>query len=107
VRGLRNIHFGISPGRAVQIGLLPLVVTYALLPPSWASRLDVPCLWTALLGVACPGCGLKSALSCLVRGEFTKGLEINPLAPLVLALLAYLFIESIFKARKESVAWRN
>ena len=106
MRGL-NDSFGISPGRTMPLALLPAALLYALLPPFWARLLDVPCLWTALLGVNCPGCGLKTALSCLVHGDFAKGMGINPLAPLVLALLAYLFIESIFVARKESVAWRN
>lgn len=91
----------------MQLALLPAALLYALLPPVWARLLDVPCLWTALLGVNCPGCGLKTALSCLVHGDFAKGIGINPLAPLVLALLACLFIESIIAARKESAAWRN
>ena len=106
MRGL-NKSWGVSPSRAAQFVLLSAAVLYALLPPSWASRLDVPCLWTSLLRVNCPGCGLKSALSCLVHGEFAKGMAINPLAPLVLALLAYLFIASIMETRKESIAWRN
>ncbi len=94
----------------MQLGLLPLVVVYAMLPPALASRIDIPCLWTALLGVICPGCGLKSALSRLLHGDFAGGVAINALSPLVLALLAYLFIASLFETLTsqhlgERLAW--
>lgn len=96
-----------TPGRAVQLGLLPLAVLYAFLPPALADRIDLPCLWLTLFGAACPGCGLKSAISCLLHGDFARALTINALSPLVLALLAWLFITTITATLKERVAWPN
>ena len=106
MRGLID-KIGVTPVRVVQLGLLPLATLYAFLPPALASRIDLPCLWLTLFGVACPGCGLKSAISCLLHGDFARALAINALSPLVLALLAFLFITTIIETLKERVAWPN
>ena len=94
MRGLSFIRKAL-PGHAVQLGLLPLATLYAALPPALATWIDVPCLWTALLGVICLGCGFKSALARLLHGDLAGGVAINALSPVVLALVVYLFITSL------------
>jgi hypothetical protein len=43
-----------------------------------------PCLFTALFGVHCPGCGSLRALHALAHGDLMAALGFN--APLVIAL---------------------
>ena len=46
-----------------------------------------PCLWHRLFGGACPGCGLTTAFTHLVRLEFRAAIDANPLSPLIALLL--------------------
>jgi hypothetical protein len=43
-----------------------------------------PCLFTAIFGVRCPGCGSLRALHALAHGDLSAALAFN--APLVIAL---------------------
>jgi hypothetical protein len=43
-----------------------------------------PCLFTAIFGVRCPGCGSLRALHALAHGDLAEALAFN--APLVVAL---------------------
>jgi hypothetical protein len=46
-----------------------------------------PCLFHALTGWNCPGCGTTRALRQLLHGNFLAALQYNPLAILVLPVL--------------------
>lgn len=54
------------------LGLRPLWVAGAALAPR--------CVWHAMTGVACPGCGATRALLNLLQGRFVAALAVNPLA---------------------------
>jgi len=45
-----------------------------------------------LLGVACPGCGMTRALCFLARGDWRAAMAFHPLAPLIVAEAALLWI---------------
>lgn len=45
------------------------------------------CLWHRLFGGACPGCGLTTAFTHLVRLEFRAAIDAHPLSPLIALLL--------------------
>ena len=45
-----------------------------------------PCLWHALTGLACPGCGSTRALHQLLHGHLAAAFHLNPLLVLALPL---------------------
>lgn len=56
--------------------------------------LDGPVLCPVRLGsgIPCPGCGLTRAFCFMTHGEFEPALRFNPLAPLLVAYLAALWV---------------
>lgn len=38
---------------------------------------DSVCLWRAIFGVPCPGCGMTRALVALARGDFQAAWQLN------------------------------
>ena len=45
----------------------------------------VLCLFRAVTGVPCPGCGLTRAIARLARGDLAQAVTLHPLAPLLAA----------------------
>lgn len=41
--------------------------------------LDVPCLFTAWLGIPCPGCGMRRALAAAVSLHFDQAFRLHPM----------------------------
>jgi hypothetical protein len=64
------------------------------------------CPIRALLGVACPGCGLTRALLLCLQGDFATSLDLHPLAPALL-LQAIILSTAWFavRARPTQAAW--
>lgn len=72
-----------------RIGLTALAAATALavlyqcvfrrLIPDFVSR--IPCFFTAVLGLYCPGCGGTRALSALLHGHFLKAIWYHPFVP--------------------------
>lgn len=85
-----------SRGRALLYLLLPLPLL--LIPTPWLEAHPLPCLFRALLGVRCPGCGLSRAASCAVHGRFGDAWRYNPLIVVVLPLLAYEWLRLVVGA---------
>jgi hypothetical protein len=75
-----------------------LVLTFAL---GYGMAVDphsgaggIPCLWKALSGWKCPGCGLTRAWAFLVRGQFFAAFQMNCLIFLTVPIfLKYLLFE--------------
>jgi hypothetical protein len=83
----------VEEGRPGKVGRLGSAVTlfavaagflYLYLVEPSTSPFAVPCLFTALAGVHCPGCGSLRALHALALGDLKAALALN--APLVIAL---------------------
>lgn len=70
--------------QAVFVAILPVVVL--LVPSRWVERHHPPCLFSAVFGVRCPGCGMTRAVSCAAHGRLREALRYNPLVVLVLPL---------------------
>jgi hypothetical protein len=69
-------------------GSLAMLFLVSLLPPDGAG---VPvCLFRALSGLPCPGCGLTRALSSLIQGNPAAALDYHPFAFIVLPLFLML-----------------
>ena len=65
-----------------------MLLLVAHLPPDGAG---VPvCLFRALTGLPCPGCGLTRALSSLIQGHPAAAFSYHPFAFIVLPLFAML-----------------
>jgi len=65
------------------------------------SHLAPSCLFTALFGVHCPGCGSLRALHALAHGDLNAALAFN--APLVIALLVAAFRSRVPFRRHQNV----
>jgi hypothetical protein len=82
-------------GTALKASLLPIAITYWLLPPHARAFLDVPCFFTAIFGIHCPGCGMKSAVVDLLNLEWRRALATNSLSPAALLSLAWVSASEI------------
>lgn len=73
--------------RIVWAGILLYAGIGIVLDAFTAYDILPPCLWRRLFGGACPGCGLTTAFTHLVRLEFRAAIEAHPLSPLIALLL--------------------
>ena len=95
------------------VGLAQVGLAYAHLP-GW------PCPFKAAFGIPCPGCGLSTACSLLLRGQWRESLQTHAFAPFFLLGIAVilggcllpdqtrrLFIQKIqtFESRTGFTAW--
>lgn len=60
--------------------------------PPWQYPIYPVCIWSAITGWRCPGCGSTRAIAALVAGHWPEAMNYNPvataLAPLVSVILA-------------------
>ena len=86
------------PDSVLMLALAPATLLNALSTlRSGEALLHPPCLITLLTGHQCPGCGLTRALTHLWLGHFQKAMELNPLSPLALCLVLFLFAQQLGK----------
>ncbi len=78
------------------------MVLYALTD----GRIDIciPCLWTTIFDVHCPGCGLTTAAINLLKFDFTGAWEANPLAFVVLPAIAYFAVMDFLSFRTHQLS---
>lgn len=65
------------------------------------SFLYAPCLFHALTGLYCPGCGSLRAIHQLLHMHFLSAFKLNPLFVLSLPLLGYLLLYPYLFRRKK------
>lgn len=78
-RLLRGVGFG-TAATAAAAGVWLL----RRFDPSAPDSPFPPCLFNALTGLYCPGCGATRCLHALVHGDVVRALDMNPLLVLVL-----------------------
>lgn len=76
-----------TAGRWSGLGIMLAVLVYAALPLYLREHLDIPCLFTALFGITCPGCGMKTAIIDLLAGRWQHATTTNLLSPAVVACI--------------------
>ena len=57
----------------------------------------VRCPWAALLGLPCPGCGLTRAAGLLLRGDLRGAVQLHPLSPLLVPLVAAALLDAVLE----------
>lgn len=62
------------------------------------------CPWHALTGLDCPSCGSTRALHHILHGELIRGLEYNPMAPVLWILAAMLIAVCAFRPQLRASA---
>ena len=72
-----------------------------LVDPS-TSPLAPPCLFTAIFGVLCPGCGSLRALHALAHGDLKAALAFNTPMVIALPLVALLFLIPLLRRSSSS-----
>lgn len=85
--------------QSLALVVLPLAVI--LTPTRWLERHPIPCVYTTLLGMHCPGCGMTRAVSCAVHGRFRDAWHYNPLIVVMLPLATYEWLRFI-----RGMTWR-
>ncbi|MCR5150506.1 MAG: DUF2752 domain-containing protein [Clostridiales bacterium] len=78
-----------------------------IIPPLYAvgfiisNKTGVGCIWKALTGVPCPGCGFSRAVASAFHGDFARAFHFHPLF-WTLPLIVILFITDarLFKNEK-------
>lgn len=76
---------------ATGLGLVALFVSFRFVELGALPGPDL-CLFHRLSGVACPSCGLTRAFAALARGEIRQALRYHPLAPILLAEVALVWM---------------
>jgi hypothetical protein len=77
----------------VLVGLTVLILARACRLDGWGGvrlagvRLPGVCVFHALTGIDCPGCGMTRAFVCLAHGQWARACRFHPLGPLVFLLM--------------------
>ncbi|NDA61218.1 MAG: DUF2752 domain-containing protein [Chitinophagia bacterium] len=85
----------------VFVALLPLMMY--LVPLDWLARQETLCLYHAITGEFCVGCGISKALVAMVQFEFQRAWSFNRLVVLVGPLLAWQW--ALFAQRRILGCW--
>lgn len=89
----RRMRRGIIWTTALVAGVVALLVFYATVDPS-TSRYVPRCLFHALTGLECPGCGSQRALHALLMGDFRGAWHYNALVVAgIIPVALYLYAE--------------
>lgn len=60
-----------------RVSIVVALLAYGLIVDPETGQRGIPCLWKALFGFECPGCGLSRAGALLVRGRFAEAVHTN------------------------------
>ena len=87
---------------------LRLLLVFGPLLLTLATEVTV-CPSAAIARIPCPGCGLTRAALQLLRGDLTRAMDLNPLAPVVVPLLggaaAYAALRYLVRGRVDASRW--
>lgn len=62
-----------------------------------------PCVWRTIHGRPCPSCGLTTAFTHIVRGEWHQAVQAHPLSPFV---FTYLTLLALYSGAKFALRFR-
>jgi hypothetical protein len=88
---LRPTHYlALLLGATAVIAGVWMLRTY---DPNVAGNPFIPCIFKAMTGFDCIGCGLTRALHALVHGDVVRAFSMNPLAMLVLPMVPLMLLD--------------
>ncbi len=75
--------------RIASVIALVALLTLALVPPETLEHGPTLCLFKAILGRDCPGCGMTKAVAALLHGDTTQALARNRFVVVVFPSLVF------------------
>lgn len=86
-----------------------IVLTFCIIIFSFSDEffrqiIDIPCIYSLILGVECWGCGLKSAIVALIHGNLDLAYQINANSFVVVATVVFGLLHNI---RSTGGVWLN
>ncbi len=82
----------------VVLSLFALVLLYFVNPADPEQSTNLPkCIFHSTTGFHCPGCGSSRAVHQLLHGRPDLALAYNPLATLLLPVVAYVFFAQVLE----------
>jgi len=75
-----------------------LALAYGLLVDPVTGHRGIPCLWNALFGIRCPGCGLTRAWAFLLRGHWRQAAQMNWLIFPVVSVYALHVVHTLIRS---------
>lgn len=81
--------------RKILLIFIPFVLFF--IPVNWLNNQHTICLFKNLTGSDCYGCGMTRAILSALHFRFDEAFHYNKLFVLVLPLLIYVWIKSIYK----------
>ena len=64
-----------------------------------------PVRW--LTGIPCPGCGMRGGVTAIAHGDVVAGLAANPLAVILVLIVAAAWLSLLVRARASRHAWNR
>lgn len=85
----------------ILMSIAILYIIISILLKSFSDiNITIPCLWTTIFGMKCPGCGLTTASVELTHLHIQQAFQTNPLIFIILPAIAYYIISDYRKFRK-------
>lgn len=63
----------------------------------------IPCLWKAVTGYECPGCGLTTALIALLKMEWAYAWSANPMIYGIVPVVIFLILRDFWRFRQRQI----
>lgn len=100
----------------LQLLAFAALLAYGLIVDPDTGRGGIPCIWKAMFGFECPGCGLSRAGALLLRGRLAEAVRMNWLIfPFVAVLMRKFLVElgdfmrgfQFFRTSERSPRWQS
>ncbi|MGE8242739.1 hypothetical protein D3C87_712360 [compost metagenome] len=66
----------------------------------------IPCLWKAITGYECPGCGLTTAFVALLRMQWAYAWSANPMIYVLVPAFIFLILRDFWRFRHTQTDFR-
>ncbi len=90
----KRINF-LNIGKSIGLAMLPLALFF--MPLDWFAQQPSLCVFKAITGHECYGCGITKAVMHLMHGDFLAAWHYNKLIVIVFPVLLYLWIKYLIK----------
>ena len=85
------------------IAILTMLYIYNPSETSWAPK----CVFKAVTGLSCSGCGMQRFLHAMMHGRFLEAIQYNYLLVILIPYLALFGIEKLFLTGETQKRWKR